>query len=282
MKRLITVLLVCIVTIGTYAQQKADIEVSYTEYNPNMRTGETGEVTHRYVLQTNTRESKFYSPRTEFIDSLNSSADGKAKYQEMTRAAYLGGKLKDMPRSDGSYYIVRSLPENKILYYDKVGLEKYFYEEIMPDWNWEIGDSTKTILGYECLVATTDFHGRRWTVWFTTDIPLGVGPWKLGGLPGLILEAVADDGQYRFVADGMQEANSIMVPVYLAGDYEKTERTSLLKAQRSFNDNPLGKINAQFAGKGVSISRVKNKDGEDVSDRLFVPREKVDFIETDY
>lgn len=282
MKRLITVLLVCIVTIGTYAQQKADIEVSYTEYNPNMRTGETGEVTHRYVLQTNTRESKFYSPRTEFIDSLNSSADGKAKYQEMTRAAYLGGKLKDMPRPDGSYYIVRSLPENKILYYDKVGLEKYFYEEIMPDWNWEIGDSTKTILGYECLVATTDFHGRRWTVWFTTDIPLGVGPWKLGGLPGLILEAVADDGQYRFVADGMQEANSIMVPVYLAGDYEKTERTSLLKAQRSFNDNPLGKINAQFAGKGVSISRVKNKDGEDVSDRLFVPREKVDFIETDY
>ena len=282
MKRLITVLLVCIVTIGACAQQKADIEVSYTEYNPNMRTGEIGEVTHRYILQTNTRESKFYSPRTEIIDSLNSSADGREKYQEMTRAAYLGGKLKDMPRPDGSYYIVRSLLENKILYYDKVGLEKYYYEEILPDWNWEIGDSTKTILGYECSVATTDFHGRRWTVWFTTDIPLGVGPWKLGGLPGLILEAVADDGQYRFVADGMQETNSIMVPVYLADDYEKTERTSLLKAKRSFNDNPLGKINAQFAGKGVSISRVKNNDGEDVSDRLFVSREKVDFIETDY
>lgn len=48
------------------------------------------------------------------------------------------------------------------------------------------------------------------------------------------------------------------------------------------NDNPIGSINARFAGRGISIGRVKNENGEDVSDRLFVSRETVDFIETDY
>lgn len=53
----------------------------------------------------------------------------------------------------------------------------------------EIADSTKNILGYDCVMATAHYHGRDWTAWFTPDIPLPEGPWKLTGLPGLILEA---------------------------------------------------------------------------------------------
>ena len=101
-------------------------------------------------------------------------------------------------------------------------------------------------------------------------------------MPGLILEATAEGGQYRFVADGLQHTDKLITPVYLANEYEKTDRIKFLEAQRSFNDNPIGSINAQFAGRGISIGRVKNENGEDVSDRLFVPRRTVDFIETDY
>ena len=74
---------------------------------------------------------------------------------------------------------------------DNAGLEKYFYEEPLHEWDWEISDSTKTILGYECIEATTMFNGRKWTAWFTPEIPLDAGPWKLEGLPGLIMEATA-------------------------------------------------------------------------------------------
>lgn len=56
------------------------------------------------------------------------------------------------------------------------------------DWN-VIADSVKTILGYECQMAETTFRGRHWKVWFTLDIPLSIGPWKFGGLPGLVLQA---------------------------------------------------------------------------------------------
>lgn len=281
MKQTITILLVCLTAIAVVAQSKADIEVSYEAHHPNLRNGKD-DVTNQYILLAGGDDSKFFSPRTEYIDSLNSTPDGQARYQEITRTAYLGGKMKDIPRTDGSFYVVKSGQRNTLTYYDKVGTEKYYYEEEIPKIEWMVGDSTKTILGYECFNATSDFHGRKWTVWFTPEIPTVAGPWKLSGVPGMILEAIAEGGQYSFVADGIQQTDKLITPVYLTNEYEKTDRITFLKAQRSFNDNPIGSINARFAGQGISIGRIKNENGEDVGDRLFVPRETVDFIETDY
>lgn len=281
MRQTITILFIFIVALVAIAQQKADIEVSYTAHHPNLRNGKD-DVTNKYILLAGGDDSKFFSPRTEYVDSLNSTPDGQAKYQEITRTAYIGGKMKDIPRADGSFYVVKSGKRNKLTYYDQVGTEKYYYEEEIPNIEWKVGDTTKTILGYECFAATTDFHGRRWTAWFTPDIPIVAGPWKLSGVPGLILEATAEGGQYSFIADGIQQTDKRITRIYLANEYEKTDRIKFLKAQRSFNDNPIGSINAHFAGRGISIGRVKNENGEDVSDRLFVSRETVDFIETDY
>lgn len=280
MKKLIAPIFMCFVAIAASAQSKAEIEVSYTAHKPNLRNGKD-DLTNQYVLLANASESKFYSPRTEYIDSLNSTPNGKAQYDEMAKSAFFSGKMKDIPKPDGSYYIVKSGQRNTLTYYDKVGTERYYYEEAIPEIKWEVGDSTKIIFGYECFVATADFHGRHWTAWFSPEIPLNAGPWKLGGLPGLILEAVCDDGLYSFVADGIQQIVNPITPVYLVDQYEKTSRESFLKAKRGFIDNPLGKLNARFGG-NVTITKVENKDGEDITDRLFVGREKVDFIETDY
>lgn len=279
MKKILSLLLLCLVAIAASAQQKADIEVSYEAHHPNLRNGKD-DLTSQYILLANSDESKFYSPKTEYVDSLNSTPDGKAKLNEMTRNAYLGGKWDDIPRSDGSYYVVKS--GNKYTYYDNSGLEKYVYEEPVAELGWEIGDSTKTILGYECVMASVNYHGRRWTAWFSPEIPVIAGPWKLTGLPGLILEATADGNQYSFIATGIQKTDKPITPVYLANDYEKTDRIKFLRARRSFLDNPLGKINAQFAGSGVSVSKVQNEDGSDASGSLFVPASVVDLIETDY
>lgn len=275
------ILSICLVAIVASAKQKAEIEVSYTEYQPNMRTGEKNGVSHQYILLAGGDDSKFFSPRTEYIDSLNSTPEGKAKYQEMTRSAYLGGKMDNIPRSDGSYYVVRNGTDNKFTCYDTAGTEKFCYEEDIPQLNWEVGDSTKNILGYECFIAIADFHGRKWTAWFTPEIPVVAGPWKLQGVPGLILEAVTEDGAYSFVADGIQQTDKNITPIYLSVEYGKTDRVEFLKAKRSFFDNPIGKINAQFGGRGVTISNVRDKDGQAV-ERFFVPRKTVDFIETDY
>lgn len=268
----------CFVSIVAIAQNIADIEVSYIAHHPNLRNGKD-DLTSLYILLANAYESKFFSPMTEYIDSLNSTPDGKAKYQEMSRNAYLGGRMDDLPRRDGKYYVTKSAADNKFGYYENSGLEKYFYEEDLPQWNWEISDSTKVILGYECIGAEVDYHGRRWTVWFTPEIPVNAGPWKLEGLPGLILEATAEGNRYSFVADGIQQTGKQIVPIYLADEYERTDRLSSLRAVRSFLDNPLGKINAEL---GASVVKVEDEEGNDVTTSLFVPASVIDLIETDY
>ena len=281
MKKISILIAICLATIAAVAQQKADIEVSYTAFSPNFKNGDV-DVKKNYVLLANTSESKFYSPKTEYIDSLNSTPEGKAKFQEMSRAAVMGGKFDDIPKKDGSYYVVKSTNSNTLRYYDSAGMDQYYYDETPEEWMWEISDSTKNVIGYECVKASVDFHGRKWVAWFSPEIPISNGPWKLGGLPGLILEASTADGKYGFVATGIQQTSKPIGIIYLADGYEKTGRKSFLKAKRAFIDNPLGKINAQFAGNGKKVLKVKNQDGADISNSIFVMRTVADFIETDY
>lgn len=282
MKRLITSIFMCFAAMVAMAQNKAEIEVSYDAHAPSHRDGKTN-LTNRYVLLANSTESKFFSPLTEYIDSLNSTPEGKARYQEMTRNAYLGGKLDQVPRKDGSCYVVKSFPENKLVCYDSAGIERFCYEEMPDEWNWVLSDSTKMVLGYECVEASTVFHGRRWKVWFAPEIPVQNGPWKFDGLQGLILEAETEGGQYRFVATGLQPTDKAITPVYLADEYERTTRKDFLKAKRSFMDNPLGEINSRFGGNSTTVS-TQDENGNAIGDseRIYVTREVVDFIETDY
>ena len=273
MNRIITFLTMCLVAIAANAQTKADIEVSYTMTSPNMRTGKLGDSTHQYILLANSSQSKFYSPRTEQIDSLCSTPDGEAKFKEMQRAAALAGNFDDIPRRDGSMYVVKSTDTNVMKVYDTAGMEQYVVEEPIENIDWTIvEDSVKKVLGYDCIMATADYHGRKWTAWFTPEIPLQAGPWKLAGLPGLILEADADNGVYSFVATGIQNTTRQISQVYLADRYEKVSRKDLLKAQRSFLDNPLGQINAKYGDKGVVVS----------GDVKFADASVVDLIESDY
>lgn len=54
---------------------------------------------------------------------------------------------------------------------------------------WKLINESKKIGNLLCKKATGTFRGREYTVWYSVEIPLPYGPWKLQGLPGLILEA---------------------------------------------------------------------------------------------
>ena len=282
MKTVLTFLLMCFVAVVAIAQGHADIEVSYLANTPNFRDGKS-ELTNRYILLANSKESKFYSPKTEYLDSLNSTPEGKGRLNEIMLGAYQSGNFDRIPSKDGSYYVTKNLINNTIKYYDNAGTEKYYTEDSAEMDGWVIGDSIKTVLGYECHSASIDYHGRRWTVWFTPEIPIANGPWKLGGLPGLILEASADDGVYKFSAYGIVQSQKLITEVYLASDYEKISRQNFLKVKRSFIENPFGTIDAQLGDNGDGqVWEDENGNRIDRSKRLFVSRENVDFIETDY
>lgn len=92
---------------------------------------------------------------------------------------------------------------------------------VSEDWEkpeWEIGDNTKTILGYECVEASANYRGRKWTAWFAPEIPIQEGPWKLCGLPGLILEAHDANNEYIFEANGLVQNPNSEVGIFTYDD----------------------------------------------------------------
>jgi GLPGLI family protein len=64
--------------------------------------------------------------------------------------------------------------------------------------NWQIGEETKTINDMVLQKAECDFRGRHYTAWFNPKIPISDGPWKLRGLPGLIIEAYDEKKHVQF------------------------------------------------------------------------------------
>lgn len=85
----------------------------------------------------------------------------------------------------------------------------YMYEEDYPTIVWEIQPDTMSIRGVPCQKATGRFKGRDWSVWFSESIAMPFGPWALGGLPGLILEARDATGEVTFTFSGLEIVDPI-------------------------------------------------------------------------
>ncbi len=67
----------------------------------------------------------------------------------------------------------------------------YIIDSLYP-MEWQISNDTKTIDSLSCIKANCSFRGRNYEAWFSPDIPVPFGPWKMGGLPGLIVDLKDD------------------------------------------------------------------------------------------
>ena len=265
MNRLILTLLMCLAASGAFAQI-ADIKVSY-DYNHHDPTGKA--VNSKMILLADRNQSKFFSIVNEQVDSMMTTAEGRMAYSQMVQAAMAKGDVANLPIKKEPMYVLKSRKDSLTSVYDLVGADYWFYEEPLVAQQWEISDSTKTILGYECVKATCDYRGRHWTAWFTPEIPIQDGPWKLYGLPGLILIAEDSSGQYSFVADGIQNSTDIIRPIFGKENYEKTNRIKYLQAMRAFTNNPVEYMKASTGADITNIPKIEID-------------ESYDFLEKDY
>lgn len=69
----------------------------------------------------------------------------------------------------------------------------FYVAEKTPSIDWKLEKETKKIGNFLAHKAIGKFRGRKYTAWYILEVPLPFGPWKLQGLPGLILEAYDDD-----------------------------------------------------------------------------------------
>lgn len=255
MKRLLTYMLLVsssiFLTLDVTAKRKqdyplADIKVGYNYHYKFWRGGD-GVVVEKdtpFILLANHNQSKFYCPSTEYKDSLLSTPSGRAKEKQMFDAAVAAYvENRDKSAMDGvvyhsRIYVTKDFAKSVSTTYDQAGMgECGYYEEPFSEIDWVIEeDSTKTVLGYQCVMATAVYHGREWTAWFTPEIPLQDGPWKLCGLPGLIMEAYEPSGQHCFSVTGIETSSQPIYPIF-SSEYEKMDRLDMLRALRHYREN---------------------------------------------
>ena len=119
-------------------------------------------------------------------------------------------------------------PEGKVTVRDAIVPTPYETCEERKSIKWTLSEDTLTVAGFLCKFATCQLHGRKWTALYSEDIPTSAGPWKLCGLPGLVLKAESDGGIHRFTLASLQR---IVSPIY----YEtnaitvKTSEAKLIK-----------------------------------------------------
>ena len=184
--------------IPALAQQNVVVK-----YNVSNRDSDSGApVNNETILVANPHASIYYNIMSLYVDSCMSTSEGAAKLKEVQMKAmrvehpdgsgtYDGWKYgRVAPTKSVDLYVAKDSDNGILTVYDRKGGELRRYDEALSEMSWEIqGDSIKEILGYDCIMAESDYHGRSWKVWFSTDIPLYDGPWKLHGLPGRILES---------------------------------------------------------------------------------------------
>lgn len=115
--------------------------------------------------------------------------------------------------------------------FDKITPNRYFYTEPLPGFAWQLAADTLAVSGYLCHKAVGKYGGRTWTAWYTEDIASAFGPWKLRGLPGMILKAEDGDGIFSFVCVGLMQRPAPIKRFSKSG-YTATKRDKFI-AQRN-------------------------------------------------
>lgn len=143
-------------------------------------------------------------------DSRLADEDVKRQIMEQTATNGGHGPIKIMRKNGGSgteYYLFPA--EGKFIRREKM-INSYLVDEQVPVIDWHLKSDTASFGAYHCQKAMGNFKGREYTAWFCPDLSVHGGPWKLLGLPGLILEAYDTKKEVVFKFDGFEDLSKLV------------------------------------------------------------------------
>lgn len=212
--------------------------------------------------------SKFSSYKNLTVDSIIMRSTS-----EQIADAAIEGKL-----STGEFMtIYKNYPAGKLTHTEKICQDWFRYEEDMPAFEWELTDSVTNVLGYECHSAKCKFRGREWTVFYSEDIPLSDGPWKLHGLPGLIMKASDGKGHYTFKCIGIKSKADRPITIYKV-PFNNVKRKDYYDTKHRYEVNPYAYFEATTGGH-VTVTDEAGNPTLDAYDPIELPFE---YIESDW
>jgi len=161
-----------------------------------------------------------------------------------------GRDMPSEPRGAENYEVFKNYQTGKQSILERVDGTFFRYEEDKLFFNWVIQSDRKMIMTYLCQKASTEFRGRKYEAWFTTSIPIPEGPYKFGGLPGLILELMDDQQHFVFTCIGIKTHTPPLPIKNRNWPYTKTTRKKFHEFLESKHRNPT----AYYKSRGVTFA----------------------------
>lgn len=260
------ILILLLLPLWLSAQEKAIYRITYD--CDALRDNKVRK-TYRWYLDIGEATSVFYNSanRQYLIESEELQHSTK---DVMTGIVGLQQLWAKYPNRNSLQVLTGKPKSGKYTYINGIGADILKYEEPLPQLDWTLTDSVKTICGYACHQAKAGLYGRTWTVWYCPELPLSYGPYMLGGLPGLILEAVDVDGFFHFTAVGIGQApenTKVELGPSLRDPVKCTRKKylALRKARDGQSYSDLAKD--ALAGSGAKIVKITDASGNEITNQ---------------
>lgn len=173
---------------------------------------------HYRVYWSPNEPDSHYSATLDFSQSTSiyTGADYTGKTRSgITRSEYVDEKgnrfiNQSLKMYAGEVYVVSEIQKHQMQTFQVLNrgnggtLSEYVVEEPLGEISWEFVDTTSAFSGIRVQGAKGWFRGREYFAWYAPLIPVGFGPWKFNGLPGLILDVHEIDGVFAFRFDGIE------------------------------------------------------------------------------
>ncbi|MBT0534635.1 GLPGLI family protein [Riemerella anatipestifer] len=233
-------------------------------------------------------KSVFYSRIKQENDSIINQEFKKQSQISSDKIINLS-HLKNMKRAKVNDWVLKTYPNYEVELYTKIGFDDYAVRDERK-MQWKIAPEHETFKNWKVQKATTEFAGRKWTAWFTTDIPIPDGPYKFHGLPGLIVKMEDQQKMFSFELIGSQKINNTQ-EVNLTDkliNLVKIDRKQFKKAFQENRSDPakslrmIGsdvKLKATINGKEVSQSELIKKMEKSAKEKM---KRENSFIEQDW
>lgn len=269
MKKLNFLIIIILISTKIKAQNIAQVNIIYEFRYVRDLSNKDNIYKSNMVLSVAKNKSRYCTEKI-FNDNDEKILESRKKEQDQLQSTFSttltsvsGGPILSIGKSGVliNEEIIKNIVENKIYIESKIGLKTYKIENTLQEIKWTVFPEMKKIGNYECQKASSYFGGRNYEVWFTKELPFQDGPWKLHGLPGLILEAYDTNKEICFYFKEIVKKENVDITIrsFLNSPYSiSTNIEDLNRIKKAFEIDPEGVIISQAPNARIYIKNIDN------------------------
>jgi len=243
--RKIVILLALTFGIFTFAQETANRFFYNLTYKPKK---DSDSLLKEMMILDITKDKSIYRD----YSAVSQDSLIKDQMEKMQRSGQFNPDFQKMFKQPKfSATITKAYPSMKMQYVEMIfgGMAAPMYISYSENlkFDWKVEPDTLKIGEYNTQKATTEFGGRKWTAWFSADLPFQDGPYKFSGLPGLIVKIEDEGKNYSWELEGNKNIKDFQEKTYMEtlmnmGDPKDLPKKEFLKKFNQYKKDPFGSV----------------------------------------